>query len=265
MIQLNFEGWFECRLATDPDPTDEPRGVSGWTYALAREPDFDKIIRTQPVGVVNRRFAPDLGVNVYEVIVDDCKDKNKNKNHPLVNASVELLGDPIFEGRNGLAYEDTEEPIYPFHLKVEKSGIVLEREFRELSTGEWTLEKSVGVVVDPSALARAGITDPDNYVANRKIELQQALETETDEVEKVRLETRIHHIDKHGVGLVPLPVGLKYRYILEGPWVKIKDSKNKLAETIDNTPWIFDLWVGCWDRDLLCGFMYGSLTCASTC
>ena len=58
MIEIHFEGWFECRLATDPDPTDEPRGVSGWTYALAGEPDLDRIIRTQPMGTVSRRFGP---------------------------------------------------------------------------------------------------------------------------------------------------------------------------------------------------------------
>ena len=33
-LYLHFEGYFQCRLATDPDPTREPRGVSGYTYAL---------------------------------------------------------------------------------------------------------------------------------------------------------------------------------------------------------------------------------------
>ncbi len=37
MLVVNFAGWFQCRLATDPDPTDEPRGVSGFTFALAGE------------------------------------------------------------------------------------------------------------------------------------------------------------------------------------------------------------------------------------
>ena len=31
-------GWFQCRLATDPDPYDEPRGVSGYVHAYLGEP-----------------------------------------------------------------------------------------------------------------------------------------------------------------------------------------------------------------------------------
>src|SRR5690606_16465196 len=45
VLRIDFEGWFQVRLATDPDPSDEPRGVSGTTFALAGEPDFDRIVR----------------------------------------------------------------------------------------------------------------------------------------------------------------------------------------------------------------------------
>jgi len=27
VLELDFEGWWQCRFATDPDPTDDPRGV----------------------------------------------------------------------------------------------------------------------------------------------------------------------------------------------------------------------------------------------
>jgi hypothetical protein len=33
-VWLKFGGWFQCRLATDPDPCDEPRGVSGYVHAV---------------------------------------------------------------------------------------------------------------------------------------------------------------------------------------------------------------------------------------
>ena len=62
MIALAFDGWAECRLATDPDPSDEPRGVSGWTFAVAGEPDLDRIIRLQPEHAVARVLAPPRGV-----------------------------------------------------------------------------------------------------------------------------------------------------------------------------------------------------------
>ena len=47
-LLLRFQGWFELRLATDPDPTDEPRGVSGYTFAFGCEPPLDRVLRFQP-------------------------------------------------------------------------------------------------------------------------------------------------------------------------------------------------------------------------
>ena len=46
-LLLQFEGWFQCRLATDPDPTWEPRGVSGYTRAVGRESNFDGVLYLQ--------------------------------------------------------------------------------------------------------------------------------------------------------------------------------------------------------------------------
>jgi hypothetical protein len=47
MLILNFEGYFQMRMATDPDPADEKRGVSGYTFALVGEPDLDAKIHLQ--------------------------------------------------------------------------------------------------------------------------------------------------------------------------------------------------------------------------
>ncbi len=47
MLSITFAGWAQCRLPTDPDPYDEPRGVSGYMYAYAGEPDLDRLIRFQ--------------------------------------------------------------------------------------------------------------------------------------------------------------------------------------------------------------------------
>ena len=46
-LVVELGGWFQCRLATDPDPTWEPRGVSGYTRALGRETDFDGVLNLQ--------------------------------------------------------------------------------------------------------------------------------------------------------------------------------------------------------------------------
>ena len=47
-LVLEFEGWCSLRLPTDPDPSDEPRGISGYTFAFAGEPDLDRILNLQP-------------------------------------------------------------------------------------------------------------------------------------------------------------------------------------------------------------------------
>jgi hypothetical protein len=47
MLRLEFEGFFQLRMATDPDPTDEWRGVSGYTFPLAGEPDLDRTVHFQ--------------------------------------------------------------------------------------------------------------------------------------------------------------------------------------------------------------------------
>src|SRR5690349_8943282 len=46
-LDIHFEGYFMCRLATDPDPTNEERGMSGYTMALAMEDPLDQVIRLQ--------------------------------------------------------------------------------------------------------------------------------------------------------------------------------------------------------------------------
>jgi len=122
MLSLEFAGWFCCRLSTDPDPSDEPRGVSGWSYALAGEPDLDRLIRFQDAPVV-RRPGPDVGVNVRRVVLDG----QPLAAHPLLGARVELLDEAKFEGRNGLVSEDGWEPMLPFHLAISGDGLRVSR------------------------------------------------------------------------------------------------------------------------------------------
>ena len=64
-LVLEFQGWCSLRLPTDPDPSDEPRGVSGYTFAFAGEPDFDRVLNLQPrPGMSIRSHSPELGVKV---------------------------------------------------------------------------------------------------------------------------------------------------------------------------------------------------------
>ena len=56
-ITLCFEGYWQCRQATDPDPSRDPRGSSGYTYAVGAENDLDQIIRLQLDEIA--QFNPD--------------------------------------------------------------------------------------------------------------------------------------------------------------------------------------------------------------
>ena len=45
LLEIQFQGYFMCRIATDPDPTNEQRGVSGYTLSLITEAPLDQVIR----------------------------------------------------------------------------------------------------------------------------------------------------------------------------------------------------------------------------
>jgi hypothetical protein len=47
ILHISFEGFFLCRLATDPDPSAEQRGVSGFTYSIAGESLLEPSIWSQ--------------------------------------------------------------------------------------------------------------------------------------------------------------------------------------------------------------------------
>jgi hypothetical protein len=115
-IAINFEGYIMCRLAVDPDPSDEQRGVSGYTLALAREDNLDNWIQLNPSsGYLDRNLrepgksmvkakALNLGVKVTGVQLDG---KDFAEGQALLGGHVNLLDDPqaghpIFEGYHWL-------------------------------------------------------------------------------------------------------------------------------------------------------------------
>ncbi|MBD2502105.1 hypothetical protein [Anabaena azotica] len=135
-LTVHFEGYFTCRLSTDPDPTNEGRGMSGYTMALVKEENLDRVIRLQ----VNEEFinknirtrppAEEMGfvellqqgVSVKQVTFDG----QPLPNHPLCGAKVNLLGKdepangPTFESRNNITGSDDNFSfaIEPFELEI---------------------------------------------------------------------------------------------------------------------------------------------------
>ncbi len=130
-LSLQFQGYFMCRLATDPDPTDEPLGVSGYTMALVNEEPLDQVIRLQAPPEYLKTNLRELasamgikvGVDIYQVLFDGLP---YEPDQCLVGAKVYLIGQddifsgPTFESRNNITGSDNTMAfvVTPFHLQI---------------------------------------------------------------------------------------------------------------------------------------------------
>jgi hypothetical protein len=128
MLKLFFRGYFQMRMATDPDPSDEPRGVSGYTFALPGEPDFDRILYLQQKKgyVVERHYGllengepapgPVVGVTVYNAT------RNNRPAPKYVGAKIDFIGAELTE-RNGILIRNDMFAIDPLRVQLIKEGV----------------------------------------------------------------------------------------------------------------------------------------------
>ncbi len=153
VIDVRFEGFFLCRLATDPDPSLEERGVSGFTYAIAGESLLDPSIFTQADDVARQYGAPDPpyrstgtiknireaspdyqryndeGIGLQVTGVDLRGAINPVLTERLVGTKVRFTADgvpwsrflgPIFEGRNQIVSDGDPDrfTVNPFVIQI---------------------------------------------------------------------------------------------------------------------------------------------------
>jgi hypothetical protein len=265
MIQLEFRGWFQCRLATDPDPYDEPRGVSGYAHAYAGEPDLDRVIHFQPPAFI-RRCCPPLGVSVYRVTLDDIV----LDEHPLVGATVELLDNPKFEGRNGVVAGDGEEPIWPFHLRIQRGEVVVERGISPLDRDFpyrefFAVGFESGATVAKDVAEETEITDIEKVWRERLSELEH-LALGLSGAELIGIKERIAML-RRWVSIAPspgrfFPTRMKYDYALRSP-PRIVSWPPEYGRPLPNADWRVKFWLGAWDADVLAGFCKGVLEIAT--
>lgn len=260
MIDIRFRGWFQVRLATDPDPYDEPRGVSGYVHAYAGEPDLDRVVSFQPPAFTRPHGRP-VGVTVDEVVRDDTADPT----HPLVGAAVDLLDQPKFEGRNGVIGDDGFEPVYPFRMAVGKDDF---RVVRSVVPADPTfpydglfpggLEIGVNEVSD--ATGESGLAP----VWSRRVAALVEDLTTAEEPHRTGIAERLEFLrtnlaaGEEGATRFFFAL-LRYEYALASP-PELTDPDGWLDGHVDPaTPWTVNFWLGGWDADALCGYARGTV------
>ena len=164
LLEIKFQGYFLCRLATDPDPTNEQLGVSGYTMALATEDPLDQVIRTQVDPEFEKRHLRErdrqglrVGVDVYEVTYDgkDYEDAREQ----LVGAKLWLQGKnppfsgPTFDSRNNIVGSDDTNSfvVNPFELAILGKGVSVHAS-DHLNPAE--PEQKIWQIEDPALYAR---------------------------------------------------------------------------------------------------------------
>lgn len=261
LIDLHFSGWFQCRLATDPDRYDEPVGEKGSTFALPGEPNLDRIIRFQDP-VSPRSHAPTVGVFVNKVEVNgeaiECG---------ILRAKVELLEGALFEGRNGEVAAPSYEPIVPYHLRISNGSFEV-HVTDPINLGdpeELKRRQPVRHAPHSSEVAAAtGIADPKQYRQERLALLKKELDETLDNVKREGLMKRIDNLKLTGeneeFGEYMLQLEQDYEFDLRGPnsWI---DHDGLISTSPNSTStWKATFWMGGWDADALTGYTLGKIS-----
>lgn len=289
MYALAFSGWAQCRLPTDPDPSNEPRGVSGYTFALAGEPDLDRIIRFQPgPAVVEREGTPAIGVTVTAGwYLDPSRDEPPVRllaDHPVVGAGVDLLDDPTFDARNYVVVDNGFGVIWPFrfcidngragaeHFRIVRSAVFDpdHPERTPIEADEALLRPfllSAPVLHSAQVLTETGIVDPIVMREQRRRVLER-LRADTDNGDAVRLAALDKRIDElrrtDPVNRRTQQIATKAycRYPLNGrDAVMVREGVERRP---DAEPWNLEMWFGGWDADALSFFVKGSVVLTDT-
>lgn len=282
-LVVEFSGWCIIRLPTDPDPADEPRGVSGYTFAFGDEPDLDRVIHLQPpAGFTPRSHGPEaLGVRVTDA--QRVTGGAGTRVEALVGATVELLGEPRFENRNWILTLPGFEPIYPFDLRVAGDGLEIRRSApfdpAKPDTPLWEVPQEQllahgarGMEFEPQTVGQAtGIWDQLGVAAARLELLKADLAKAKDPAAIAILEGRIAEL-QFAVGFPAANGGKQDRRTMAHSFVErfafpmagadavVTGPAKRLGGTLDpKLPWMVSFWLGGWDPDLLCAWLDGSL------
>jgi hypothetical protein len=289
-LVLGFGGYFQLRMATDPDPTDDPRGMSGYTFALPGEPDFDGILHFQPdePGVYERSFgrdafAPRVGVKVVSAMLRGVPAP------AFVGARLAMPNVRLVE-RNGVVVRNDFFALDPVEVRCEKDGVVLLARRDELDPARPGLpivdadspmlrRRQPKSWVSPSeeVAAATGLPQPVSdqvLIANRlhrRACLLELLQTTFDPITRAALEVRINELeivrrwwDLSQEGPDGPPIDRRaYTLALQATGWNIDLNGAVLANEVgadSGARWPIGFWLGGWDGDALSGYIQGTWT-----
>jgi len=285
---IQFGGWILMRIPTDPDPTDEPRGISGYTFAFGNEPDLNREIFFQETSTIKARsHTYKIGVHVLsaERIVDGAPQPTSLPD--LIGAPIYLLNGPKLENRNWTLTPAGFEPIVPFDFLIKGNDFSLFRSAPLLPDDPnkpvWLIDEAtlqafgaVGVLYEPATIGNAtGIWDSMQVTVDRLKALENVSEelkkkkrlTPDEQVEQVILEARINQLN-YAIER-PKDRRVMARYYVERFYFPMlgkadvkgdqqKILKGKILDDAKN-PWKIGFWIGAWDPDALSAYVLGAL------
>jgi hypothetical protein len=288
VLTLDFEGYLQMRMATDPDPPDDKRGVSGYTFALAGEPDLDGKLHLQPdePGAFQRLYGdgggPQIGVTVRRATRDGVAEPE------LSGARVAFVDARLLENNGVLVREDFF-VIDPLRVQVTVGDETV------LDRGDWLnpadpsmpLLEATGAMVQrrqpnrftgnsPEVAAATGLRDASNeaMIENRELrrkslEALLARTPEDDLTTRAALTTRIEELHiLHRWWMLTQgtpgsrPIDRRARQLtlqLDGWDVGVNGTVYRNTLGGDPTrPWRLRFWCGGFDGDALTCYLRGS-------
>jgi hypothetical protein len=282
---LQFDGWCQIRQATDPDPSDEPRGSSGYTFAFGDEPDLDRIIRLQPSPQVPvRSHGWPLGVVVTHAVRHEGAEQSGIE--ALIGATVDLLGEPKLENRNFTLTPVGYEPIVPFELEIGSAALTIRRQaplnVKDPTLPLWLQPEDIlaaqganGMAFEPETIGKAtGIWDSREVAEERRSHLNRDLDAarRRDPPSEAEIAILTGRIAELTIGIDdPTDRRVANRYWVErfgfdmlGTVEVEGDERGVLGGTLvrgsdEDGAWHVRFWMGAWDPDVLSAYFQGAL------